>query len=260
MSDPTLLSYWFPLVRAAGLPVPKTEIVAQGVSSDALFDFIGEDPRSPESPAKVNALIWAVQDAGDRLGWPCFLRTGLFSGKHGWKSTCCVRTADVVAGHIAEIFTDSQCVDMWGLDSSEWVVREMLKTRALFYAFYGQMPITRERRYFVRDGEIVWRQPYWPPYSIEGHNPSVENWREILEADNARMPQEDEELSALSLRVSAAVPGYWSVDWLWTMDRGWVLTDMAVGDQSFRWDPAAPVEPEPKVDLEKYFDKEEPRG
>ncbi len=29
--------------------------------------------------------------------------------------------------------------------------------------------------------------------------------------------------------------GDWSIDWLWTTDRGWVLTDMAVAEQSFHW-------------------------
>jgi hypothetical protein len=41
----------------------------------------------------------------------------------------------------------------------------------------------------------------------------------------------------MTQQVSGAVPGFWSVDWLHTVDRDWVLTDMADGDKSYRWQP-----------------------
>ncbi len=50
-------------------------------------------------------------------------------------------------------------------------------------------------------------------------------------------------LTMLTERAALHLPGYWSIDWLWTTDRGWILTDMAEGDRSFKWDPDRPTEP-----------------
>lgn len=113
----------------------------------------------------------------------------------------------------------------------------MLKTEPAFHAFHGEMPITREFRYFVRDGEIEHRQFYWPAGSIDGHSPTAEDWRAML-SDLAGVDAEDRYfLDWQTKNAGNLLGGYWSVDWLWTTDRGWVLTDMAEGNHSFKYTP-----------------------
>ena len=84
---------------------------------------------------------------------------------------------------------------------------------------------------------ICHTQPYWPSRALEDALPSRNDWRYAL-SNAANMSRADRDvLERLTKTVADVVPGYWSVDWLWTTDRGWVLTDMAVGDRSFRWGP-----------------------
>jgi hypothetical protein len=110
----------------------------------------------------------------------------------------------------------------------------MLKTEPAFRAFYGKMPITKERRYFDADGCVLGFHPYWPDGAFRNETTEA-GWEAKLAALNEMPPEEIAELTALSKRVSDAVPGAWSIDWLWTIDRGWVLTDMAVASESFCW-------------------------
>jgi hypothetical protein len=236
--DQDCLSYWFPRIEAAGLPVPKTEIIqASEAAVIDLFNVVGDG-----KPANHDAepLFAAIAAAGDRLGYPAFLRTGQGSGKHDWQKTCYLQRAEDVPAHVCAIFEWSQIVDFMGLSCNVWVVREMLKTAPAFHAFYGKMPITREFRFFVRNGAIAHRQPYWPSDAIV--NPDKENWRELLADMSVLTPSGAAVLTAMTQYVGAVLPGYWSVDWLETVDRGWVLTDMALGDHSFKYDPDAPGE------------------
>lgn len=111
----------------------------------------------------------------------------------------------------------------------------MLKTVPLFHAF-ADMPITREFRFFVQDGTIESVQSYWPPHSIIW--PSCSDWREKLNAASVLTATEMDSLVFRTRLANAAVPGYWSVDWLQTADGSFWLTDMAEGGCSFKWGPA----------------------
>jgi hypothetical protein len=202
--------------------------------------------------AEFEAVVSWVRGQGEALGWPLFLRTGLTSGKHGWRDTCHVPSASVVGAHVSAICEYSATADFLGLAADVWVARELLPTYGLFTAFDG-MPVTRERRYFVRDGQVIGHHPYWPPeslalewdsmwdpdHTLPTHRASVDNWRELLAIVNEETPGEIAELTVLTERVGAAVPGAWSVDWLWVHrprgDSGWYLTDMAWAEASFVW-------------------------
>lgn len=240
-NDRSCLSYWFPLVRDAGLPVPKTAIIQAPDLSPWISRKSGESLTSGFD-GFFNDLARACAEVG---GFPVFLRTGHGSGKHGWKDTCFVPNFDVLPQHVYAIFEWSHMVDMLGLPTDVWAVRELLKTEPIFKAF-DDFPVTKERRYFVRDGEVICRHPYWPEAAVEEGSPRllskplqidlpITDWRERLAEMNAETPEEVEELTALSRRVAKSVSGFWSVDWLWTADRGWVLIDMAEGERSFHW-------------------------
>lgn len=228
----TRLSYWFPLIQSAGLPVPKTEIVLSTVDEEAALwrGLDGED-------GDVSTLAARIREAALRLGGaPVFLRTDLTSAKHDWQKSCFVGDLARVERHIYAIAEFSACADFMGLSFDTWVVRELLSTEPVFTAFWGHMPITREFRFFVKDGAIDHVQPYWPPDSIDGHTEDAW-WRTKLDRISGLSSDERAQLGALTVRAGEAVGGFWSVDWLWTTDRGWVLTDMAEGERSFRWEP-----------------------
>lgn len=227
------LAYWFPLIKDAGLPVPRTFIT----HTDA--DLI--DVLDGETPAGWDALIADLAAAGDNMGWPCFLRTGHGSGKHSWANTCHVPGRRALAHHVGALVEWSALVDLMGLPTSTWVIRELLDTQPLFRcAGYDMFPVTREFRLFVRDDTVEHIQPYWPPDAVEEGRPDHPDWRRLLEdASHLQAPARGNErliLELLALRASHAVGGgHWSVDLLQDRAGAWWLTDMADGDQSFKW-------------------------
>lgn len=231
--NPTCLSYWFPKIQDAGIPVPKTIWFRTKVELDRLLDG--------ETPDGFDDFVFDLQYAGDHdLFWPVFLRTGLGSGKHEWRGTCYVPNRESVGQHVSNLVEWSHTVDFFGLATDVWAMREFLDVGPAFHAFDG-MPVGRERRYFVRDGQVIGHHPYWPPDSLS-YGVDVEDWESRLEELNTEQLGEHAELTRLTERVGAAVPGEWSVDWMWVPDRGWVCIDMAVAKQSWVWEghPTAP--------------------
>ena len=229
----TRLSYWFPLIQAAGIPVPRTEIVPYEHSLAPLFD--GEQPEG------WNDLRRNIIHAAERISrtGPWFLRTDFGAAKHSWKNTCFVIDLSSIGRHIAAIAEEHEMQFPFVPPCDKWIVREMLPTKPIFTAFWGDMPITREFRFFVLDGEVMSWQPYWPPDSLKDHKPSRKDWRKRLAAASFfHDTGEQEMLYDLARRVSRAVPGFWSVDLLET-ERGWFVTDMAEGEKSYRWEPKA---------------------
>jgi hypothetical protein len=225
---PNCLSTWFPRLVEIGVKVPRTEIVR--LPSDLLLWTFGE---KVENFAQCMDMIRA---ACDKIGYPCFLRTGQTSVKHDWEKTCLITADCDLPRHVYTIAEYGAIAD--DLPADVWAARELLPTKPAFTAFHGHMPITREFRFFIKDGVIEHWQPYWPPGAIEGMRPSVENWRELLAEMNCITPEEYATLSAESERIGRRIGGFWSIDWLQTANGDWYCTDMALGAQSYRWDMA----------------------
>jgi hypothetical protein len=218
--EPNQFSFWFPRLLELNVKVPKTDILKFG--SDISELGFGEG-------AVIDGYddyVQKVKDACNRMGYPCFLRSGLTSAKHDWKDTCCIGSEDDVALHMLHINEFCAMVD---LPVTEYVVREMLPTKPQFKAFWGEMPIVQEFRIFVKNGILDHFQPYWPEHSIE--KPDNENWKQLL-AYISHLPLDFKFLSEQSEMVGRHFGGYWSIDWLKVRD-DWYLTDMATGESSY---------------------------
>jgi hypothetical protein len=249
--DKTCLSYWFPKIEAAGLPVPRTKIVSftdydthQGFGrllDGAFLDAAGK------------AFMMQIAEAVADIGWPCFLRTGMTSGKHHWKDTCYLESPDELQQHVYNLMEFSECADMIGLPWNVWVVRELLPTKPICsLPRYHDMPLCREFRCFVDGGQILCCHPYWPRRSIEEgfpwkkDGPVDDVWGMPAEHvlppgfddmyDEVRVFSEAERQDVIYLATMAgtAVGGRWSVDILDTKD-SWYVTDMAEMDRSYHW-------------------------
>lgn len=224
--NPTSLCYWWPKVKDLGIPVPRTMILP--VDAELFMPvFDGE----PLAPAFAESLHKVAAD----FGFPLFLRTDLQSGKHGWKDTCYIpdpaRFERNVLGVVEENLLGA-C--SFGPMFEALVFREFLELETSFIAFYGDMPVNKERRYFVRDGAVVCHHPYWPPHSIEGHTED-RDWPGKLAELNEEIGEEVTLLSRYALLVSAALPGFWSVDFAKAKDGKWYLIDIALGGESYHW-------------------------
>lgn len=224
---------WLPKIEGAGLPTPKTIIVPYS-HHDCISIFDG-DPS-----AEFFRLSEAVMDAARGIGFPVFIRTDLSSAKHSGPSACRI-DEDGQNQPIFETLEDSE-LKFWMERSgpTAFLVRRFLTLDAPFTAFRG-LPIAREFRFFANEERVFCHHGYWPADSIEEHNPSSPEWRELL-AGMQEDPPELAELSSMAITAAGACGGgNWSVDFCRDADGKYWLLDMAVAADSFHW-PGCPNE------------------
>jgi hypothetical protein len=217
------LSYWFPLIESI-VPVPRTEIVRSGDMTPIL---------DGEIPDGWHDLLDRLNAARVKIGGDCFLRTGQGSGKHHWSETCFLPEGKSLASHVVQLIEWSAMVDLLGLPSDVWCVREILLTSPVGVCEdYSGMPVCREFRFFAEAGVVKCFHPYWPLEALnEGglYGDFHEGWYDEF----CRL--DDPEPKRLAELVSAAVSGAWSIDIL-ESKRGWFVTDMAEAARSFHWE------------------------
>lgn len=227
------LAFWFPKIKAAGLPVPSTEIVQTDVALHELLDG-----KTPDGWEDFRKQMWA---AAHRIGGPgpVFMRTGHTSGKHSWDRCCYVPNTAYLDGHIGALVEYSAMADLMGLPTNTWAIRQLVPTTKICACWgYGGMPVVREFRFFATSLSFEHIQPYWPPDAVEQGQPDREDWRRALAEASALSPRETLDLSLLATDAVRAVGGgLWSVDFMQAFDGSWWLTDMAKGEDSFRYDP-----------------------
>jgi hypothetical protein len=234
--NPNSMLYWFPAVEAAGISHPRTEIVEIGW--EPLISIL-DGKWLPE------AVELQLLEATKRIGFPLFLRTDQASGKHHWIHSCHVPALTELRPHVFCVVEENAMAD---LDCTALVFRGLLTLESTFTAFDG-LPIAKERRYFVHDGQVVCHHPYWPEDAIEkgwSMVPLPADWRQQLAVLNIETAEETCELTTLARKVQ--LPGAWSIDFAFAGDSGWVLLDMAMAQRS--WHPGCPY----KADLDQ------PRG
>lgn len=230
--DPTELSHWFPIIEAAGIPVPKTIMVDMPAEAQeslwALFD--GKDA------GDMGPFLKALQDASLDVGFPCFLRTDHTSAKHEWSRTCFVSTIPDLKDAVCNIVYFSECAGGIGLNWTRWAVREFLPVISLGWCpQYGGMPVNREFRFFVNDGEIACWHPYWPEEALRQGGIGEQGIERLRGPLYATDQATETTLRDLAERTGRAIGGAWSVDILET-ERGWIVTDMAEAHKSFHWE------------------------
>jgi hypothetical protein len=141
-----------------------------------------------------------------------------------------VASAAVVPAHVVAIVEFSEMMGA-GLPCEWWAVREFLPTLPLALCpRFGNMPVCREFRYFVKDSTVLCRHPYWPANALEqGGVPDA-----LQASEGLAHCTELSVLDALASRAGAVVGGEWSIDFLET-GRGWYLTDLAEAHKSWHW-------------------------
>jgi hypothetical protein len=226
--DLTRLSYWFPKLEQAGVPVPRTTIInADEKELRSIYESF------EQKNVVAETLIDRIKVAADGYDYPCFLRTDHFSGKHNWNNACCIQSPQDIPKHVVEIAYFWECVNMLAPPVDVWVVREFLPT--IPYGVcekYGNMPICKEFRFFVNDGEIKCFHPYWPIKALEEGGAKYSG---AFDYDAFCTPDNECELRELASAAGKAVGGEWSVDLLETRS-GWYITDMAEAHKSYHWE------------------------
>lgn len=224
----TSMLYWYPRIKDLGIPMPKTEIVE--VSYYNLVGLLDGKRLSPQDEENLCR-------AGDEIGYPLFLRTDMASAKHQWERTCFVPKVEDLFRHIWSLVDETLAAGMFGgLDPNALIFRELLALDSAFTAFKG-LPISRERRYFVRNGIVECHHPYWIEDAIANGYPLPNNkdWRRLLAVLNHETPDESGILGPYAESLGKTLSGYWSVDFALSQAGIWYLIDMAEGEKS--WHP-----------------------
>ena len=223
--------YWYPKIKDLPIPMPKT--------------IIWEIPKKyfPEIWWNEGLVLKMLEENGKeikeiakKIGYPLFLRTDLASGKHGWEKTCYVEKEEDLLNHAFEVIEFNMIADLVGLPFRALVFREFIEMDWKFKAFYGNLPISPERRYFIKNGRVVEHFPYWIEDAIEkGVSRNLpENWRELLKEINKETEEEVKLLTKYAEMVAKRLKGYWSVDFCRARDGTWYLIDMAIGEESWK--------------------------
>lgn len=230
LNEQTDMRYWFPWIKKLGINIPKTYFVDADYN-DLLKMLDGNLPKS------LAPLLENLKKAVKKVGEPFFMRTAFLSGKHAWADTCYCESFDSIGRNISGLVEATALA--WTVPFGCLVVREFLPLRAGFKAF-NNMPIAREFRFFVKDGEVIHWQPYWPPNSMR--NTTIDNWEELLHGYSQLDYESLGYLTYTAKEAGKKLGGFWSVDFAQHIDQNWYLIDMARGEESFYWNVDRPAE------------------
>ena len=211
--------------------MPKTTLIMH--PNIIIGKPISYDPLDGKPEPAFDTMLEKVKEAAAEIGYPVFIRSDGTANKHDWKNSCYVESEDQLRSHICNIL-EMTAMTMAGLSFNGVAVREFLELDWKFKAFYGEMPIAREFRMFVKDGVCECMHPYWPPASIQ--RASIDNWYEVLtEMQTIKNSTEGSELTLLAEKVGESIAGHWSIDLCQLKDKRWFMTDMAVAEDSYHW-------------------------
>jgi len=143
------MDHWFPLTKDLPIPQPRTE-VALRKGTDSWMSFIDE-------PELFDGQIKHLKDKASEIGYPLFMRTDQASAKHSYIDTCKVESEDRLLRNIYNLIEENIMCD---LNIQTLYFRDFIELDSVFTAF-NKMPIAPERRYFVKDGEVLCHHPYW---------------------------------------------------------------------------------------------------
>ena len=226
----TNLIFWYPVLQTIKMRTPKTVIVYSGdVDLEKLTDG--------ERPENLDIFLNRMKAELKNFTLPVFIRTGMMSNKHDWKNSCYLEKEEDLLKHVSNIVETSIIANIGGFpfDYSFWVIREMLDTEPIFYSFSGEMPITKEFRFFIKDGDIKCHHPYWPEEAFATMGRKIDKEEKIKLESIQKLDDEDKEVFQMAKYIAEYFKEYWSVDFLKTKDGTWYCIDMGVGDRSYHW-------------------------
>ena len=226
MVDKNSMLIWYPKIKDLDIPQPKTEE----------YIFPEEDLKCMYD-GKLKLGMKEIKETANKVNYPLFLRTDLSSAKHFWKNTCYVEKEGDLEKHIMEVIEFNFCADMMGLNFKALFFREYIPMDSRFTAFFGEMPVNPERRYFIKDGKTQCHHAYWTEDAIEGGTKEdnlPKNCKEIIKEINNETKEEIKLLSEYANQVIKVFPkDYWSIDFCKAKDGRWILIDMATGEDSW---------------------------
>tara|TARA_Y100000310_G_scaffold344326_1_gene456456 strand:- start:910 stop:1677 length:768 start_codon:yes stop_codon:yes gene_type:complete len=235
------MTFWWPKVKDLDIPMPETVMIDCSQYHDQFWSMLDGKAAIPLAEQIEKVVI-------EQFGYPCFIRGDQCAGKHQYMETCFIDDTSDTKNHYYQEhrikyfrFHVYNLVEAAlngpGVLPDAFFVREFLELEYKFTAFHN-LPIAKERRYFVKDGEVVCNHPYWPVESIRFDSYCVvppDNWQGLLEELNTLSEEDKKILYQYSKKIAQILEGYWSVDFAKGVNGTWYFIDTAKGDVSFHW-------------------------
>lgn len=216
---------WYPKISKLDIPQPQTYMIK--IPYKHFIDMLD----GKQLPDKY---VTEIEQAYQILGAPLFLRTDNSSQKHEWKNTCYVKDGDDLESHIHALADSNGACD---LVDNAIILREYIEMYSLFTAFWGDFPVSREMRNFIRDGKVQCKHWYWFDEVIKKQGrPKDPDWEKKLKILNTMSDESEKQIDKYLELICKEFPeGYWSVDFCQGKDGKWYLIDMARGEVSFHY-------------------------
>ena len=252
------LSHWWPVAESLLEPtlLPATTLV--DISDTYPGRMYAEFLCEPEYEHVLQAAANKIEAAG---AYPFFLRSDIVSGKHCHpKSRGPVHDRNELLEtivNIAEFASNALWFQDNGMDV--WARREILQppdfTKGL--TVLRGLPLVPEWRLIYRNNVYSSESGfYWPSEVYDS-----------IKCDGVALPHDEVEtviqnlmthpplnwMDIESTRVIKALGGDWSIDWMLT-DRGFVMIDMALANESWIPNPVNPPPPAPEIDYKSLLE------
>ncbi len=213
--------YWFPRIKEIlGLNIPKTEIIE--LSEEDLISLeINDLYYFQENKVRFKIVF-------KKFNFPIFLRTDEFSKKHDWKDSCFVQNKDQFFANLRNLIISSNRINE---ACRALVIREFLHLQTTF-KYFNEMPVAKERRYFISEGKVICHHPYWNEIAFETDDLCI---KEKLKEINYESEMETLILKNMAKKVANVLEGNWSVDFACDISNKWWVIDMATAKHS--WHP-----------------------
>lgn len=221
---------WFEAIKDQ-MPVPKTIMIKY-----SHVDFMSVVEGGEQETDLIKAKIIEIEKACEEIGYPCFIRSDLTSGKHEGPDCYLATDSKSLRRAIWGTVSDNE-MKLWPWCSPDaFMVRQFLDLNYDFKAF-NDLPIAREFRFFADGFEVKCLHPYWPESAIKfwkGNAP--EGWQDQLKKHH-ETPKEIEELKRMAIEATKLLGGgEWSVDFAQDVNGKWWLIDMATAKESYHWE------------------------
>ena len=219
--DKSEISYWYPCIKDR-IPTPKTVIIP--VTNDDFKDYEPIDNLLHKIEFELNKVC---------IAYPLFLKTDIYSEKWEWANSCFVESKRHLFTNMIHLLVKCEEEDLG--EVKEFVFKEFLSLDTAFLAF-NNMPIAKERRYFIENKKVLCHHPYWEENSIEFYSDSYpSNWKQKLNDINTETESEIAYLSKLAVLFACLIDDddYYSVDFAMDINGDWYLIDVAKGYKSY---------------------------
>lgn len=218
METKTRMCYWYPKVE--GMPMPKTVMLKVNLRDSRLLKkgWTRRVWRLIYSSKYTEELYTKIKEKANEIGYPLFIRTDLTSHKKDPKNNT--------------VHDETELLDKVGKlikFNNKWEQREM---RALVFREYIPLyigfhlngrPVTKERRYYVKDGKVLCHSERSWISSDRVSTPA--EYRPMLKEINTETEDEVKLLTEMAEEFSRRVPDHIAVDFAMSQNGKWLLIE-----------------------------------